>query len=422
MKLSFQKLIDAVSSKARILLIGFIVLFQLVILGFDLTYNINMDEKYYQEMLVDDIIVLVDRLNASTQQNKAEILEDNDINDGKTSVDPAPKWPLQFQKNSILNLNNKLLSNKKDIHLSVQLANHQWLNISANLVPFVSRLQTYIFGFELMTTILILFLLRITNRFTFSLNEIKEATQRLGLDLNTTPIKPSGPALVRHTLVSINQLQERVQQLLHERTRMIAAISHDLRTPMTRIRLRSEAVTDEQYQKNMEDLDEMEAMVSETLAFLRDDHQQIPKNPTDLTALLTSICNDFVDAGSAVNYVGTEERITMLGASLALKRAFINIIDNALKYAGAAEVNLQKNESGILVVVSDKGPGLSDEDLENVFKPFYRINKSRSRRTGGTGLGLTIAKNIISTHQGVLSLERQTPKGLRVIVTFSAIS
>lgn len=415
----FKNVFLLAGKKTLISLVGFIILFQLFIFVADTEYNKHVDNTYYRELLIEQVIILAQRLQTTPTDNQQQIIDKTHLPDTRFTLDTHPHWPIQLDTKSLWNIYNQINPKEKHIKLSIQLKDDVWLNVWACVLPSASKLQTYLIIFEIFTTLIILMLLWKINSFTISFQEIARATHRLGSDLNVKPLTPSGPSIVRNTLQSINHLQERVQNLLHERMQMIAAISHDLRTPMTRIRLRSEYITDpEQYEKNVQDLDEMEAMISETLSFVRDDHQREPKNTIDLTALLISLCNDFSDAGHNVIYSGSEKILPMQASSLALKRAFTNIIDNAVKYAGSAEVSLHECENGIHVVVSDSGPGLTDEQLEQVFTPFYRVNKSRSRRTGGTGLGLTIARNIILTHNGKLSLERRDPHGLIATVIF----
>lgn len=392
------------------MLIGFIILSQLAIFILYVEYSKNTSNKYYRELLVNQVMVLIQRVDNSSDKFHKPIIEKVKIPNATASIDSYPKWLLNFNHASLWTIYNKIKQQEKHIQLSIKLKNGSWLNIRADAYPWKSNLRTFVLIFEILTSIFILIFLWLIDQMTFPLDEIKITANRLGVDLNTTPLKPYGPAMVRNTLHAINNMQKRIQNLLQERMQMIAAISHDLRTPMARIRLRSDS--SEQYKKNMDDLDEMEEMINETLSFTQDDHQQESKNIIDITALLISICNDFLDAGYNVSYSGTEERYLILGATLALKRAFTNIIGNSIKYAGNAEVSLCLNENITKIIVSDNGPGLTDEQLEKVFTPFYRVNKFRSRKTGGSGLGLTIARNIILAHNGTLSLNKRNPQGL----------
>lgn len=413
----FKKLLNSISKRTFILIMSFIILSQLLIFIFYIQYNKEIDNKYYRELLVNQIMVLIQRIENSSDKQHGRIIDNVKIPNTTSSINDYPIWPLYLNNASLWAIYNKIKKQENNIQLSIKLKNGTWLNIKTDVYPWKSKLSTFVLIFEILTSIFIFIFLWLVNQMIIPLQEIKVTANRLGADLNTKPLKPFGPTMVRNTLHAINNMQERIQILLQERMQMIAAISHDLRTPMARLRLRSEFTNDPaKYQKNMEDLDEMEEMINETLSFITDDHQRESKNNIDLTALLISISNDFIDAGYKVNYLGTEDRKLIFGSALALKRAFTNIIDNSIKYAGNAEVNLYQDKNTIKITISDDGPGLTEEQLERVFTAFYRVNKSRSRRTGGTGLGLTIARNIILGHNGTLILESRIPQGLIAII------
>ena len=198
---------------------------------------------------------------------------------------------------------------------------------------------------------------------------------------------------------------------------MLAAISHDLRTPITRLRLRAEFVDDdEQRAKMLNDLEQMEAMIAATLAFAREDSTNEPRKTLDLAALMQSVCDDATDMGCDVVYDGAA-RASYNGRPMALKRAFTNLVDNAVKYGGGARVVLEETREGIVVTVEDNGPGVPDSEIERIFEPFYRAETSRNRETGGTGLGLAVVRSIIRGHGGEVTLVNRTEGGLRATVT-----
>jgi signal transduction histidine kinase len=171
-----------------------------------------------------------------------------------------------------------------------------------------------------------------------------------------------------------------------------------------------------QQQKMLADLDEMENMISTTLAFARDEASSEPMQDLDLLALIQRVCDDMADAGSTVSFKG-KGRIPCHGKPIALRRAFANLIDNAVKYGGSAEVSVQAERESVTVRIEDRGPGIASEDQEKVFEAFYRLDRSRSRETGGTGLGLTVAQNIIRAHGGDITLSNRLETGLRVEAT-----
>ena len=200
---------------------------------------------------------------------------------------------------------------------------------------------------------------------------------------------------------------------------MLAAISHDLRTPITRMKLRMQFIYDEKLkEESLHDLDEMESMIQETLSFARDDAAKEHKKSLDLVSLIHSICIDAREMGHPVNFHSRQNRIPFTGRSLALKRAFTNLVYNAIRYAKQVSVTIFARHHSIIVHIDDNGPGIPEDDLEQVFTAFYRGEKSRSRDTGGVGLGLAVTRDIIEAHQGKITLSNRRPHGLRAMVEF----
>ena len=245
---------------------------------------------------------------------------------------------------------------------------------------------------------------------TKPLRNLSDAADRFGIDVNAPPIPETGPHEVKQAAAAFNRMQRRLRQFVTDRTRMLAAISHDLRTPLTRMRLRSEMIDDpDQRIKMLGDLQEMEEMVGATLAFAQEESVDEPSQRLDLRALLDAIAADAAAAGADLA-LAPGDGVTAPMRPRALKRALVNIVDNALRYGGGAAVTLaaQAEEAAILVV--DHGPGIPEAEREAVLRPFYRGEGSRSRDTGGIGLGLSIASDIISAHGGTI-LFSDTPDG-----------
>ncbi len=225
-----------------------------------------------------------------------------------------------------------------------------------------------------------------------------------------------GPIEIRQAANAFNDMQERLRRLVENRTRMLAAISHDLRTPITQLRLRAEFIEDaEEQAKTMATLEEMEAMIAATLSFAREDATAEETRIVDLTALLASICDDLADTGKAVSF-DPGDTIPLECRPATLKRAVVNLIENALKYGGAARLALAASAKAIRITIDDDGPGIPTGEIANVFLPFYRVEKSRSSATGGIGLGLSIARTIVHAHGGDLMLENRPEGGLRAII------
>ncbi len=223
------------------------------------------------------------------------------------------------------------------------------------------------------------------------IREFTEALRRFGTKPRASPIPETGPRELRASIRAFNAMQAQIQRFVEERTAMLAAISHDLRTPLTKMRLRGELVEDEQQRARLfRDVDDMQSMVDSALAFFRDDSQGEETTTFDFPEMLRTIADDYTDQGSEITYNGAEH-VAFRGRPLALKRAFTNLVDNAVKYGRAPELECGFSEERIVVVVRDSGPGIPPEAAEQVFAPFYRLERSRNRATGGVGLGLTSA-------------------------------
>jgi signal transduction histidine kinase len=241
------------------------------------------------------------------------------------------------------------------------------------------------------------------------------AARRFGADPKAPPLVETGPLEFRTAISAFNGMQEQIARFVGDRTEMLAAISHDLRTPLTRMRLRGEFVEDlEQQRRLFEDVDEMQTMIDETLAFFKDNAAQEQSTNFDLAELLCTIIDDFADRGHEVAYDGPGH-LVYFGRPFALKRAFTNLIDNAVRYARLPSVALCREEGAVLVSVNDEGQGIPPNQLARVFAPFYRLEPSRNRSTGGYGLGLSAARTIIRSHGGDIELYNREGGGLSAV-------
>jgi signal transduction histidine kinase len=304
------------------------------------------------------------------------------------------------------------------LHISLQLGDQSWLNFVAPFVRFKPFWSASFFPFIVATALVVIAVsVWAVRRAAAPLALFAQAAERLGLDVNAPAVSEAGPREVNRAARAFNDMQRRLQSLIRDRTQMLAAISHDLRTPITRLRLRAEFVDDAQQQaKMLADLEEMEAMIAATLAFARDDHTQEARRPVDLAGMLQSLCDDRSDAGGAAAYEGPDKLI-YTGRPTALKRAFANLIDNAIHYGSKAAVRLEGGGGGITVRIEDDGPGLPEGELEMAFQPFYRVEASRSRETGGTGLGLAVVRSVVRAHGGEVTLANRDAGGLTATVT-----
>lgn len=304
------------------------------------------------------------------------------------------------------------------LEVSVKLSDASWLNFASPAKRWRSFWSSPVFLSIVLMTVAVLGLsVWAIRSATRPLGAIAAAADRLGMDMDAPALDEGGPREVRHVARAFNTMQRRIQTFVRDRTQMLAAISHDLRTPITRLRLRAEFIEDADLQRKMlGDLEQMEAMIASTLAFAKDDAGDEPRQPFDLAVLLQGLCDDAADAGQAVAYDGPD-RLTYRGRPIALNRVFGNLIDNAVSYGGNARVSLDAEDGRIVVTVADDGHGIPDDQLDQVFAPFHRVEHSRSRETGGVGLGLSVVRSIVRAHGGEVTLANRAEGGLLATVT-----
>jgi signal transduction histidine kinase len=299
---------------------------------------------------------------------------------------------------------------------SLRLPDGEWLNLRVALPPPRPwHSETFLFAFLAMTLAAAMLIIWAVARLMRPVRVLAEAAERLGRDVNAPPLDERGPNEIATAAHAFNTMAARIRRFVADRTQMLAAIGHDLRTPITRLRLRAEFMDDEEQRKKMlADLDEMEAMIAATLAFARDDAAAEPAAPLDLAALCRTVLDEAADSrpevAERIAYAGPA-RLTVRARPVALKRALANLVSNALAYGGGARIALSPPEAGsVRLAVEDDGPGIPEGELEGVFAPFRRLEDSRNRETGGTGLGLPIARNILRAHGGDVTL-RNLPQG-----------
>lgn len=314
-------------------------------------------------------------------------------------------------------------ASKAAMHAAVQPGNSFVAQVrlrDGTLVTFDSRLPAQTEGWPyrlllslavLLTAVVALSLVAVRWA-TRPLNALADAADELGRNIDRPPMEEEGPLEVVRAARAFNTMQARLAGYVRDRTRVLAAMSHDLKTPITRLRLRAELLGDPQMrEKFTRDLDEMESMVGATLDFLRGQESGERVQPVDIMALLESLQADLRETGGTVEIEGAAAK-PYPGGPKALKRCLGNVIENAVKYGQSARVRVDDNDARLEIRIQDKGPGLPPAELERVFEPFYRVEDSRSRETGGTGLGLTIARGIAEAHGGELSLRNREGGGL----------
>lgn len=298
----------------------------------------------------------------------------------------------------------------------VQLRDGSWISFDTQIPSASASLPLRLLATLAVLLLAVLALSYLAVRWiTRPLLTLATAADRLGEDIHRPPLPESGPSEVKLAARAFNRMQARLQRLIDDRDRIFSAMSHDLKTPITRLRLRAEMLDDEQRQRFEKDLREMEEMVGAALEFLRGlDAGQI-RQPVDMMALLESLQADHEEMGQQVSLTGLPDT-PFIGMAPLIKRCLNNLIDNAIRYGQRAHIAIEDSAEQLILRIRDDGPGIPEDRQEKVFDPFYRLESSRSRETGGSGLGLCIARSIIDAHGGTLTLRNHPDGGLEVSI------
>jgi signal transduction histidine kinase len=326
--------------------------------------------------------------------------------------------------NGILGLFNSRMPSG-DFHLQLKLPQGQWLDVHAN--EGQAGMQTepgslvldYLLRIYLVRLTAVLLLALVAVRFAVKpLKELAKAAEALGRNIYRPPLPVTGPLEVRTAAQSFNAMQGQLTRSLGERTRFLTAVSHDLRSPLTRLRLRMEMLPDTEARERLRgDLDEMEAMVRATLDAVQGVEITEDRHEIEINSMLAGLAEDAREAGHEVNIEGRATR-PLSGYPRNLKRCLQNLFDNAIRYGGTATISVSDDDVTLRIAISDEGPGIADEALlERVFEPYFRVSASRSGASGGTGLGLTIARSVAAAHGGTLTLRNGAAKGLVATLT-----
>jgi len=345
-------------------------------------------------------------------------LADGDAEQVQLSISQRYYWCYSWLRNL---LKPNLLFDPGDAALpiagvSIQRPDGHWLNATlrspSSLPGWIAPLLVALTLFSLTVTVVVL----IVRHVTAPLGCLSRAADRIGRGELTEPIPEYGSEDVVRTTRAFNRMQQRLQRYVGDRTRMMAAISHDLRTPLTTLRLHAEFIepTDRR-DKVLCILGQMQEMLEATLAFTREASVEEERRTVDVSALIGSICEDLRDLGQEIDY-DESQRVPYLCRPGSLRRALINLIENACKYGERAEVALTVQGEHLLIAVRDRGPGIPEADRQRVFDPFVRLETSRSRETGGIGLGLSIARTIVHSHGGEIRLDNRPEGGLEVVL------
>lgn len=281
--------------------------------------------------------------------------------------------------------------------------------------------STSIFGFVawMIGTSLLLFVvaalfLRIQVR---SIAELAKVAEDFGKGIDNKDFKPYGSVEVRRAGIAFTKMKERIQRQITERTQMLAGVSHDLRTPLTRMKLQTAMLPDSQDKEDfLQDISEMEKMLDGYLSFVSGEGGE-KSSFVDMNEMILSIINKFRNKKALIRYTTNDQVSAIQGREQALKRAVTNVISNAFRYGKTIAVDLESNNNKLEITIDDDGPGIPEDKREDVFKAFYRIEGSRNKETGGVGLGLSIAKDVITSHGGKIELNDSPLGGLRVLIS-----
>lgn len=328
--------------------------------------------------------------------------EEFDEHPVKTNVAVVSTLPIYMDTKTLVSRDSIVMA---DIHIAIHLEDGAWLAIGPSNEGLTSlHYLRNILGLAGTLFFVAAFSIWMARSIVRPLTNLAQAAEKLGRERETTPITGMKLPELASIADTFNEMQARLKKFVDERMQMLAAISHDLRTPLTRLRLYAETVPNEaQRTQILSDISDMETMVSTSLAFMSDEIHREPYSAVDLASLIISQCDNFGDAGRAVSYTGPDHA-QLTCRPVALRRAISNLIDNGCKYGGKVCVTLTDTGASLVIDIRDNGPGIPADQAERAFAPFQRLEESRNRETGGTGLGLTIARDVVVSHGGDIQL------------------
>ncbi|MEQ1812042.1 MAG: ATP-binding protein, partial [Terricaulis sp.] len=309
-----------------------------------------------------------------------------------TPAPPAPPMFAPAPEGAVLISGFKIGAQLPDGRWLVMRQGRNWAELG-----WIARAAGIIGGTLLLLSFLAVLFARYLTR---PIRSFSDAVQAVGVNPQSEPVVEEGPRELRGAARAVNTMQARLRALIADRTKTLAAVAHDMRTPLMRLRLAAENAPPEQREKMAKEIGEVEALVASFTAFARDDPAEEARVRLDVAALLQSIADDHADHNRSVSFEG-DERMIITGQSLGLKRLFGNLVENALKYGDAAHIKLRIEDGLVVVEVEDNGPGIPMEQRESVFEPFVRLNEEGTR---GAGLGLAAARSIARAHGGDISI------------------
>ncbi|MFT4184673.1 MAG: ATP-binding protein [Rhizobium sp.] len=299
------------------------------------------------------------------------------------------------------------------VAIQVPLQDGRWLDVQSgvDVPPFWSPVA--LLSFSLSSLAAIAAVTMVVRSQTQSLRLLANASERLGRGETLSPLKVSGPSEVAATTQAFNTMHQRLSQFIRDRLRLLASISHDLRTPLTTLRLKAEFIDNDEVREDIvATIDELTTICEATLAFTRAEVSKEETVPVDLADLIRQVTEEFRLSNGDVHLAALPSQPYPC-RPVALKRALRNLVENAIRYGGTASVALQKAEGEVIISVEDEGPGIPEDEIEDAFEAFVRLEPSRNMETGGLGLGLSIARSIVKAHGGSLSLANRQDRGMR---------
>ena len=313
----------------------------------------------------------------------------------------------------LLPSNDRKRAPRVQVQLSVQLRSDQWITVFSRAAPIDQPILQRIVGQTLFVYGIVLIpLVWFTSRLAAPLRALTAATARVGTPEGTAPVPEIGPADVRQLANSFNAMQDRIRSMLEEKDHMLGAIGHDLRTPLTALRVRVEtAVEGADRDRMVKTIDDMQKMLDDILSLARVGREREPPQRVDLAALADAALDDFEETGAPVER-GDMPRAVVTVHPRAVRRALTNLVENAVKYGRRATVSLRVEGQNAVLAVADEGPGIPQDRIADMLQPFTRLEASRSRDTGGTGLGLAIVRAVASAEAGWLHLSNRPEGGL----------
>ena len=411
----------------------------------ELLESVNDEKSFFRlndtEQLMAIETISLNRVNLEAQQRFFEYLEQSDYSIGNPVIivtDIGDEAFSQVKENyqalteGLTEVNNKPFIKRVFGHspafdrldIEAQLPSGLWLYASFKIEKLSIGLQARLMSIVALTIIIVGIVgSLITIKMTNPISSLVVASEKLGKGQSVARLKEQGPNDIREAISAFNNMNTRLTQLLSSQKQMLGAISHDLRSPLTSLRLRLESVDDgEQKEKMINTVEEMNEMIAAILNFTReeaDEQSQEVSRPVDLYNFCDSLIAEYTDTGRActLEYNGNEDQVFNC-RYISLRRALRNIIDNGLRYGVQVKLTVsQSNTENVLLVLSDKGPGLAEDDLLNVLKPFYRPDKARRKMDGGIGMGLSISESIIKAHGGYINLTNRKSGGLDVSIS-----